>query len=132
MAAVHMVSQSVSQDSGERVLHIPLKSTPVKVRVRVKPPPTHLGVVDHAVKVLDVPHAVAPQLEGVGGEAHAVVADVKGALADVGVALGGGVWGGWLRVGWESGVRQQTRAAAGPARSERANQSAIQPQAVCF
>lgn len=38
------------------------------------------GVVDHAIKVLDVAQAVAAQLQGVGSGAQAVVHHIKGAL----------------------------------------------------
>ena len=45
-----------------------------------------LGVVDHAIKVLDVTQAVTAQLQGVGSEAQAVVHDIEGALVLEGVA----------------------------------------------
>ena len=45
-----------------------------------------LGIVDHAIKVLDVPQAITAQLQGVGGEAQAVVHDIEGTLVLEGVA----------------------------------------------
>jgi len=67
---------------------------PEPSHITPSPPPTHthahLGIVHHPVKVLDVPHAVAPQLQRIGGEAHAIVAHVKRALAHVGLAARGG------------------------------------------
>ena len=45
-----------------------------------------LGIVDHAIKVLDVTQAVTAQLQGVGGGAQPIVHDIKGALVLEGVA----------------------------------------------
>lgn len=44
------------------------------------------GVVDHAIKVLDVTQAVTPKLKGVGCESQAIVHDIKGTLVLEGMA----------------------------------------------
>ena len=44
------------------------------------------GIVDHAIKVLDVTQAVTAKLKGVGCESQAIVHDVKGTLVLEGVA----------------------------------------------
>ena len=76
-----------------------------------------LGIVDHAIKVLDVTQAVTAQLQGVGGGAQAIVHDIKGALVLEGVA--------WVSI-WHNDLYH------GPSVHDRSHTAAILIPAGCI